>query len=45
MGCGICTLICPEETLKLKRFERSQPLSDREDLYRVMTRENKGVQA
>ena len=44
MGCGVCAPTCPEETLKLKRVERSQPFSDREELLSTMMRENKGVE-
>ena len=42
IGCGVCTLTCPEQALKLKRFERSQPFATPRDLYRTIARENKG---
>jgi Fe-S-cluster-containing hydrogenase component 2 len=45
MGCGVCTLTCPEGALKLRRVERSTPFPGPGDLYRTVTRENKGTQA
>jgi ferredoxin len=45
MGCGVCTHTCPEETMKLKRVERSEPFPGPGDLYRTVARENKGTEA
>lgn len=44
-GCGVCTHTCPEETMKLKRVERSEPFPGPGDLYRTVARENKGIEA
>lgn len=41
MGCGVCTHSCPEETMKLKRVERSVPFSGPGDLYRTIAQENR----
>jgi Pyruvate/2-oxoacid:ferredoxin oxidoreductase delta subunit len=45
MGCGVCTHTCPEETMKLRRVERSEPFPGPGDLYRTVARENKGIEA
>jgi ferredoxin len=42
IGCGVCTLACPEGALKLHRYERSQPFATPRDLYRTVARENQG---
>ncbi len=43
VGCGVCTHVCPEETLKLRRVERSQPFPGPRELYRQVGEENKGA--
>ncbi len=45
MGCGVCTHTCPEETMKLKRVERSEPFPGPRELYTTVARENKGADA
>ena len=45
MGCGVCTHTCPEETMKLKRVERSELFPGPGDLFRTVARENKGTEA
>jgi len=45
MGCGVCSHGCPEETLKLRRVERSEPFPGPRELSLAVTRENKGTQA
>ena len=42
IGCGICTITCPEGALKLKRVERARPFANARELYRTIARENKG---
>jgi ferredoxin len=41
IGCGICTIGCKKEALKLHRFERSKPFSSPQELYRTIESENK----
>ncbi|MBW2085862.1 MAG: 4Fe-4S binding protein [Deltaproteobacteria bacterium] len=41
IGCGICTITCPQETLKLHRFERSIPFSTSMELWKTIYTENK----
>lgn len=41
LGCGVCTLTCPEGALKLKRVDRSHPFADARELYRTIGRENR----
>jgi len=43
IGCGVCTITCPEHALKLRRFERSHPFANSRDLYRTIAVENKGL--
>jgi len=43
VGCGVCTHACPEETLKLKRIERSTPFPGPKELFRQVAAENKGA--
>ena len=41
IGCGVCTMTCPEETLKLKRFERpSAPFNNIVDMAITVARDN-----
>ncbi|MFO7964206.1 MAG: 4Fe-4S binding protein [Desulfobacterales bacterium] len=41
IGCGVCTITCPQETLKLHRFERpSTPFDDRVEMVMTMARDN-----
>ncbi len=41
IGCGICTLTCPQETLKLHRFERSTPPGTSAELLERVATENR----
>lgn len=42
IGCGVCTLTCPQETLKLHRHERREPsFETSRQLLSVVTRENR----
>lgn len=40
VGCGVCTLACAQETLKLKRIERSNPFPGPRELYKTIRVEN-----
>jgi Fe-S-cluster-containing hydrogenase component 2 len=41
IGCGLCTLTCPQETLKLHRHERSTPFETSQELLETAARENR----
>ncbi|UCD85566.1 MAG: 4Fe-4S dicluster domain-containing protein, partial [Deltaproteobacteria bacterium] len=41
MGCGVCTITCDQEALRLKRVERSQPFPTPRDLYKKIAIENR----
>ncbi len=41
LGCGVCTFVCPQEALKLHRYERSTPFITSEELYETIARENR----
>lgn len=41
IGCGTCTLDCPEETLKLRRYERSEkPFDNIAEFFMTIARDN-----
>jgi Fe-S-cluster-containing dehydrogenase component len=41
IGCGVCTLACPQETLKLHRFERTSiAFETSQEMDEAMRREN-----
>jgi ferredoxin len=41
IGCGVCTVTCPEETLKLHRFERPEaPFDNMVDWAITIARDN-----
>jgi ferredoxin len=40
LGCGVCTITCQQEALKLHRFERSKPFETAKELYRTVAAEN-----
>jgi len=41
IGCGVCTISCPEETLKLQRFDRpGKPFDNRMNLAITIARDN-----
>jgi ferredoxin len=42
VGCGVCTLACPQDALKLHRYERTQAFPTSRDLYKTIAAENKG---
>ena len=42
INCGVCTFVCPEDALHLKRMERHQPLKDARELYTRIAIENRG---
>jgi ferredoxin len=41
IGCGVCTLGCPQETLKLYRYERSEPFATVFELAVALFTENR----
>jgi len=41
IGCGVCAVTCPEETLELKRYDRSTPKETVRDLFKALAVENK----
>jgi len=41
IGCGVCTLACPEEALKLRRHERSQPFPTVGKMMKTLAIENR----
>ncbi|MDY6844599.1 MAG: 4Fe-4S binding protein [Thermodesulfobacteriota bacterium] len=43
IGCGVCTIKCPQEALKLCRYERTTSFETSKELYKTIARENKGV--
>lgn len=42
IGCGVCTITCEQDALRLKRVERSQVFADARELYKKVAIENKG---
>jgi Fe-S-cluster-containing hydrogenase component 2 len=40
IGCGVCTVGCPEEALRLHRYERTPPFQTAMDLYVTMAKDN-----
>ncbi|MBU2547475.1 MAG: hypothetical protein KKB20_03605 [Proteobacteria bacterium] len=45
MGCGVCTLACPQGTLKLYRLERSRPFGTTLELGLALYAENSDPKA
>ena len=43
IGCGVCTITCEQEALKLKRVERSEIFATPRDMARKIAKENKGL--
>ncbi len=41
MGCGVCTITCEQEALKLVRVEREKPLADGRELMKTIAIENR----
>jgi len=41
IGCGVCTLTCPQETLKLFRSERATPFNTVQEMIKTIARENR----
>ncbi len=41
MGCGVCTFACPEEAMRLERFEREQPFANSRELIKKVAIENR----
>jgi Pyruvate/2-oxoacid:ferredoxin oxidoreductase delta subunit len=41
MGCGVCTIACEQEALRLKRVERERPLPTAGELLRTIDAENR----
>jgi ferredoxin len=41
MGCGVCTLACQQEAIRLKRIDREKPLSGPRELYKKIAQENR----
>lgn len=42
MGCGVCTLACAQDALRLQRVERATPFPGPRELYKKVARENRG---
>jgi ferredoxin len=43
IGCGVCTLTCDTDALRLRRLERAEILERPGDLYKRIAHENRGV--
>jgi len=41
MGCGVCTVACEQEALRLKRVEREKPFPGPRELYKKVAIENR----
>ena len=41
IGCGVCTLTCPQETLELIRYERSTPFNTAKEMVKTIAMENR----
>ncbi len=41
IGCGVCTLTCSQDTLKLIRYERSTPFNTAKELVKTIAKENR----
>jgi Fe-S-cluster-containing hydrogenase component 2 len=41
MGCGVCTLACDQEAIKLKRVEREKPFPGPRELFKKVAVENR----
>ena len=42
IGCGVCTITCDQEALKLHRLEREEPPEKPRDLFKKVAAENRG---
>jgi Pyruvate/2-oxoacid:ferredoxin oxidoreductase delta subunit len=42
MGCGVCTLACAQDAMRLKRLEREMPYLGPRELFKKIARENRG---
>jgi Fe-S-cluster-containing hydrogenase component 2 len=40
MGCGVCTVVCPTEALRLERLERDHIYDTSRELYKKVAAEN-----
>jgi Fe-S-cluster-containing hydrogenase component 2 len=40
MGCGVCTVVCPTEALRLERLERDHIYNTSRELYKKVAVEN-----
>jgi Pyruvate/2-oxoacid:ferredoxin oxidoreductase delta subunit len=43
MGCGVCTLACKQEAMRLKRVEREKPYPGARELYKKVAIENRST--
>ena len=41
MGCGVCTITCDQEALRLKRVERESPFPTAGKLFKTIAVENR----
>ena len=41
IGCGVCTLACPQETLQLIRYDRATPINSSRELVKTIALENR----
>ena len=41
MGCGVCTITCDQEALRLKRVERERPFPTAREWARTIAAENR----
>jgi ferredoxin len=45
MGCGVCTLTCAHDAMRLKRLEREQPFPGPRELFKTVAVENRAGKA
>jgi len=43
MGCGVCTVTCPTEALRLERLEREPIFSNSPEMYATVSAENEAA--
>ena len=42
VGCGVCTIGCDQEAMKLQRLDRNEPFPGLKELFSTVARENRG---
>jgi Fe-S-cluster-containing hydrogenase component 2 len=43
MGCGVCTVTCPSEALRLERLEREPIYTTQQELFEKVAAENEAA--